>query len=215
MGIWLLISARINTFTKTKEKPWALFNLIGEAWQAVIVVTVGSGRGTDVITEKVMRSKRMRKQNLRLCLGNEKEVTGKKKKKVALQHYSWFWANQFFRTLLNSCSMPALVSRGPRSVTSVIPTLRDFMDSSPPGSSVHGIFLARILEWVTMPSSEIFPTQGSNLCLLHCRQILYHWAFQEASLGDHQAHNNIDIGRWSGIRSDRNVEISRSKVVGG
>ena len=139
----------------------------------------------------------------------------KKKKKVALQHYSWFWANQFFRTLLNSCSMPALVSRGPRSVTSVIPTLRDFMDSSPPGSSVHGIFLARIPEWVTMPSSEIFPTQGSNLCLLHCRQILYHWAFQEASLGDHQAHNNIDIGRWSGIRSDRNVEISRSKVVGG
>ena len=34
------------------------------------------------------------------------------------------------------------------------PTLCDPMDCSPPGSSVHGIFLARILEWVAMPSSR-------------------------------------------------------------
>ena len=31
--------------------------------------------------------------------------------------------------------------------------LCDPMDYSPPGSSVHGIFQARILEWVNMPSS--------------------------------------------------------------
>ena len=31
-------------------------------------------------------------------------------------------------------------------------TLCDPMDCSPPGSSVHGIFQARILEWVAMPS---------------------------------------------------------------
>ena len=35
-----------------------------------------------------------------------------------------------------------------------------------------GIIQARILEWVAMPSSrEIFPTQGSNPDLPHCRQI--------------------------------------------
>jgi len=28
------------------------------------------------------------------------------------------------------------------------------MDCSPPGSSVHGISQARILEWVAMPSSK-------------------------------------------------------------
>ena len=28
------------------------------------------------------------------------------------------------------------------------------MDSSQPGSSVHGIFQARILEWVAFPTSE-------------------------------------------------------------
>ena len=32
------------------------------------------------------------------------------------------------------------------------PTLCDPMDCSPPGSSVHGILQARILEWVAMPS---------------------------------------------------------------
>ena len=33
-------------------------------------------------------------------------------------------------------------------------TLCDPMDCSLPGSSVHGILQARILEWVTMPSSS-------------------------------------------------------------
>ena len=47
-------------------------------------------------------------------------------------------------------------------------TLCDPMDCSPPGSSVHGISQARILEWVAIFFFQgIFPTQGSNSCLLH------------------------------------------------
>ena len=46
------------------------------------------------------------------------------------------------------------------------PTLCDPKDFSPPGSSVHGIVQARILEWVAMPSSR-----GLNPGLLH----LLHW----------------------------------------
>ena len=34
------------------------------------------------------------------------------------------------------------------------------MDYSPPGSSVHGILQARILEWVAMPSSRDLPITG-------------------------------------------------------
>ena len=34
------------------------------------------------------------------------------------------------------------------------PTICDFMNCSPPGSSVHGILQARILEWVAIPSSR-------------------------------------------------------------
>ena len=48
-------------------------------------------------------------------------------------------------------------------------TLCNPMNCSPPSSSVHGISQARILEWVAISVS-------SNLCLLYCRQILYHWA---------------------------------------
>ena len=33
-------------------------------------------------------------------------------------------------------------------------TLCDPMDCSPPGSSVHGILQAKILEWVAVPSSR-------------------------------------------------------------
>ena len=40
------------------------------------------------------------------------------------------------------------------------------MDCSLPGSSVHRILLARILERVTMPSSRTFPIQGLNQLLL-------------------------------------------------
>ena len=55
------------------------------------------------------------------------------------------------------------------------------MDCILPGSSVHGILQARILEELAIPFSRgssilkgIFPTQGSNPGLLSCRQILYH-----------------------------------------
>ena len=36
-------------------------------------------------------------------------------------------------------------------------TFRDPLDCSPPGSSVHGILHAGILEWVAMPSSRRSP----------------------------------------------------------
>ena len=48
------------------------------------------------------------------------------------------------------------------------------MDCRLPGSSVHGILQATILEWVAYFLLQgIFLTQGSNLGLSHCRQILY------------------------------------------
>ena len=53
------------------------------------------------------------------------------------------------------------------------------LDYSLLDSSVHGIPQERILEWVAISFSRgIFPTQGSNPGLLHCRQILYHQSHQ-------------------------------------
>ena len=44
--------------------------------------------------------------------------------------------------------------------------------------TLHAILQARILEWVAIPFSRIFLTQGSNSCLLHCRKILYCLSYQ-------------------------------------
>ena len=44
--------------------------------------------------------------------------------------------------------------RSESEVTQSCPTLRDPMHCSPPGSSVHGISQARVLEWGTIAFSE-------------------------------------------------------------
>ena len=45
-------------------------------------------------------------------------------------------------------------------VAQLFPILYDPMDCSPPGSSVHGILQARVLEWVAIPSSGDLPNPG-------------------------------------------------------
>ena len=51
-------------------------------------------------------------------------------------------------------------------VTQSCPTLSDPMDCSPPGSSVHGIFQTRVLEW----GAIAFPSSCSRIYKMH----LYH-----------------------------------------
>ena len=61
------------------------------------------------------------------------------------------------------------------------------MDCNLSGSSDHGIFPARILVWVAISFSRgIFPTQGLNPGLLHCRQMLYHLSHQGSSIKGNQ-----------------------------
>ena len=58
-------------------------------------------------------------------------------------------------------------------------TVCDPMDCSLPDSS--GISQARILEWVAIPFSRgIFPSQGWNPGLLHCRQFFTTWTTRKA-----------------------------------
>ena len=62
--------------------------------------------------------------------------------------------------------------------------LCDPMNCYLPGSAVHGIFQARILEWAAISFSRgIFLTQGLNPCFLHCRPILPCWVTGEAHEG--------------------------------
>jgi len=53
------------------------------------------------------------------------------------------------------CLCVCVRARASASVScSVSPTLCDLVDCSPPGSSVYGILLARILEWVAISFSS-------------------------------------------------------------
>ena len=70
-------------------------------------------------------------------------------------------------------------------VTQSCPTLSDPVDCSPPGSSVHGILQARVLEWVAMPSSrgssqprdrtQVSHTAGGFFIIWATRETLENW----------------------------------------
>ena len=50
-----------------------------------------------------------------------------------------------------------------REVTQSCPTLSDPMDCSLPGSSIHGIFQARVLEWGAIAFSDGYLTKTQSL----------------------------------------------------
>ena len=66
-------------------------------------------------------------------------------------------------------------------VTKLCLTLLRPMDCSPPGSSVHGILQARILEWIANSFSRgSSPPRDWTSVSCTGRQILYRWATREA-----------------------------------
>ena len=74
-------------------------------------------------------------------------------------------------------SLPLCVCACVESIQSGL-TLCDPMDCSPPGSSVHGILQARILEWIAMPFSRgsSQPRDENSVSYVSCigRRVLYH-----------------------------------------
>ena len=46
------------------------------------------------------------------------------------------------------------------------PTLSDLMDCSPPGSSIHEIFQARVLDWVAIAFSKLGSLHSTKLPFL-------------------------------------------------
>ena len=68
-------------------------------------------------------------------------------------------------------------------VAQLCPTLCHLMDCSPPGSSVHGDSPGKNIGVGCHALLQgIFPIQGWNLGLPHCRQILYHLSHQGGPL---------------------------------
>ena len=68
----------------------------------------------------------------------------------------------------NKCKVKKKKKRGKVLVSQSCPTLCDPVDCNPPGSSVHGILQARILEWVA-----ILFSRGPSQPRYETRRILY------------------------------------------
>ena len=64
------------------------------------------------------------------------------------------WRDYLFSTVYSSVPYWRLISFKWSEVAQSCPTLCDPMDYSLPGSSVHGVFQARILEWVVISFSR-------------------------------------------------------------
>ena len=89
------------------------------------------------------------------------------------------------------------------------------MDRSPPGSSVHGILQARILEWVAVSFSRGSSQPKDWTCLLHCRQILFQQSHQgnpylaySIILVSAVQHNDIMIQRLCTLQNDHHDKSS-------
>ena len=70
---------------------------------------------------------------------------------------------------------PMHESESESEVTQSCPTLSDPMDCSPPGSPVHGIVQARVLEWDAIVFSEV--------TLVTTNQVSFSWNHPVSSVG--------------------------------
>ena len=94
------------------------------------------------------------------------------------------------------------------SVAQSCPTLCGPMDCSPPGSSVHGILQARILEWVAIPFPGDIPNPGmepgSPALQVDSLPSAPPWKLKLAQMSD-----SLQAGRRQVLQVFRSLEASR------
>ena len=77
------------------------------------------------------------------------------------------------------------------------------MDYSLPGTSVHGILQARLLEWVAISDlgGSSRPRHRTHVSSVSCigKWILYHWATWEALRAEGSRVNEEDLGNSEGV----------------
>ena len=129
-------------------KPCLCTLLANEIWRGTPVEAFWGAGALDLLFKKSNTQKKSRLAHLRLYF-------------IIVGCDDWIWA-----AILPHLNL--LCAKSPQSC----PTVCDPMDCMPPGSSVHGILQARILEWGChfLPQG-ILPMQGSNPCRLR----FLHW----------------------------------------
>ena len=99
------------------------------------------------------------------------------------------------------------------------PTLRNPLDCSPPGSSVHGIFQARVLEWVAIAFSNIDTSLKVRTSFLSiCVRIFLRQCFFVASFLYFQPKNQLkeqgQFCAWRLLSSPKTMRLRIMKKIG-
>ena len=106
----------------------------------------------------------------------------------------WLWG-----TLLSLAAFPLLIFKKVVLITQSCLTLCDPMDCSPPGSSVHGILWARIVEWIAIPFSRGFSRLRNQTPVFHIvGGFCTIWATREALIIDSNAYSAKEFF-WFGV----------------
>ena len=102
--------------------------------------------------------------------------------------------------------MPCLVAQS-------CPTLCDPMDCSPPGSSVHWILQARILEWVAMPSSRrSSPPRDQTQVSYIAGRFFTVWATGEACSWTYTFKNQQKNNRINSLKKKKKKDTIKLRV---
>ena len=93
------------------------------------------------------------------------------------------------------------------------PTLCNPMDCSPPGSSVHGILQARILEWVVIPSSRASSQPRDSTCVSFISSIAGRF-FTSQAPGKHKVERKEEKEwrQWKEYPQELDCRKSRASV---
>ena len=119
----------------------------------------------------------------------------------------WFWADAFCSS--NACIRAKLLQ--------LCLTLWDPLDCSLPGTFVHGVLQARVLEWFTLPFSRgsSHPRDRTHISYISCidRRVLYHWCH----LGSPCSSKGLPFPAWKFsklllLRFCSSAHITRSPV---
>ena len=129
-----------------------------------------SSKVLSFIVRPTLTNMQMNKQMSIGCLFNEDDFLEEKRFWASKGNYliihlhsregSYIFINLKLEILNSICRNFQLWKKVKVLVTQSRLTLCDPMDRSPPGSSVHGILQARILEWVAISSSKTFNSNG-------------------------------------------------------
>ena len=104
------------------------------------------------------------------------------------------WSRKLSKFLIPESKLNYGIHAAAKSLQSC-PTLSDPMVCSPPGSSVHGIFQARVLEWVAISFSDAWKWKVKVKSLSHVQLLATPWTA-------HQAPPSMGFSRqeyWIGV----------------